>query len=248
MIKIANDDKAAAKLIKMFPDGVDASLSRLKFGDFAFTGRGKDDIKELIGVERKTVSDFVSSTMSGRLLGHQAPGMVYSYNRCYIVLEGLYSRHKDGSLLIRVGREWVKYKVDRKRQRFDVRFDLITHTLFSLQEFFGFRVVRTSDLHSTALAVVSLWNYWNSKAYDKHTAVNTDYTPGGPVSFKRLSLAAKMLNRIDGIGPAKAEAVAGLFNSVVEMVNGSPADFVTDGVAMATANKIYRELNKSCKR
>src|SRR5258708_669111 len=71
-------------------DGLEVryQLDPLKFGDFSFFGKGPDG-PIAIGIELKTVNDFVSSMLSGRLAGHQIPGLLENYQRAYVVIEGV---------------------------------------------------------------------------------------------------------------------------------------------------------------
>jgi len=51
-------------------------ISTSPFADLAFTGRGNDDAPIEVGIEFKKLDDLVTSLRSGRLQGHQLPGML----------------------------------------------------------------------------------------------------------------------------------------------------------------------------
>ena len=61
------------ELLPLFPKNT-AKPGYLAFADFAFTGRGyANGLPLLIGVERKTTTDLLSSMTTGRLSGYQIP-------------------------------------------------------------------------------------------------------------------------------------------------------------------------------
>ena len=66
------------------------AVTTLTYGDFAFQGIGDAGVPVPIGIERKTIEDFTASMWSGRLPGHQLPGLLACYDDVWIVLEGVW--------------------------------------------------------------------------------------------------------------------------------------------------------------
>lgn len=81
----------------------------LEFGDLAFVGRGPGGEDKFIGIEYKKLPDLVSSIRSGRLQGHQMPGMRDTFDMSYLLIEGELQYDDQGVLLKRVGRSsWAR--------------------------------------------------------------------------------------------------------------------------------------------
>src|SRR6185312_3670611 len=81
-------------------NGVKVQIARdeLLSGDFCFEGRGPGEESWLIGVERKTVRDMLSSISTGRFSGHQLRLLCQMYQRYYLIVEGVYGCDDHGIL------------------------------------------------------------------------------------------------------------------------------------------------------
>ena len=73
--------------------GLPVEEATLEFGDLAFLGRGEGGKKLTIGIEHKKMGDLVQSMTGGRLAGHQLPGMLGMYDRCWLIAEGDWLTH-----------------------------------------------------------------------------------------------------------------------------------------------------------
>ena len=62
--------------------GLPAELTTLPFGDIAFEGQGDDRGPLTVGIEFKVLTDLVQSLRSGRLVGHQVPGLRQTWRPC----------------------------------------------------------------------------------------------------------------------------------------------------------------------
>ena len=103
------------ELLPLFPKNT-AKPGYLAFADFAFTGRGyANGLPLLIGVERKTTTDLLSSMTTGRLSGYQIPGLLNSYNAVYLIIEGIFRPNPNSKILehYRKGK-WVSIKLGNR--------------------------------------------------------------------------------------------------------------------------------------
>src|SRR3989304_2010126 len=125
----------------------DAILTTLEYGDCAFSGNGPNGIIK-IGVERKAISDLIQSINSGRLSGHQLPGLLETYDRVYLLVEGQWrGNRKDG--IVEVFRHG-KFK-PLGASRFTSK--RIWGYLTALNASTGITVFVTSDMVETTLVI-----------------------------------------------------------------------------------------------
>jgi len=109
MILIAKDI-GSRELASVFPLSEVAVLSKLKSADFVFAGNGPDNEPLSIAIELKSLPDFISSVLSGRLHGRQSRLMLSAYDVNYLVIYGLYRCDTEtGNLLYLCGRDWKPY-------------------------------------------------------------------------------------------------------------------------------------------
>src|ERR1035441_2653948 len=67
--------------------GVPCELTKLEYADACFEGRGPNGTIA-IGVERKTLNDFLTCIEDARYVSHQRPGMAMMYTKSFLCLEG----------------------------------------------------------------------------------------------------------------------------------------------------------------
>jgi ERCC4-type nuclease len=203
--------------------GIDVEPLGMEYGDFAWFGNGPDGPIP-IGVELKTVPDFVSSMLSGRLGDHQVPGLLDTYRRVYLIIEGEYQVQPSGLLEVpgRGGR-WVPVHAGSR----PVFWPDTEKFLAGLEEA-GIRVRRTLESAETANVIGRvLYSFW-AKDYDKHTSIGGLYKPPfmqlvreDPTTH-RLRLVASSL---PGIGHGRSKAVAQKFRSIRQMVNAEASEW-----------------------
>src|SRR3954469_1333034 len=89
--------------------GLDAEITELAFADVAFTGQGTNGVSVDIGIELKNLNDLVGSLRSGRLAGHQLPGLRSAYEFSWLIVEGLWRTNDAGMVVTYQGksRGWV---------------------------------------------------------------------------------------------------------------------------------------------
>lgn len=204
----------SAELLKYFPPG-SAQLCELEFADFAFEGNGPKG-KVQVGVERKQIRDFLDSVKTGRLLGHQVPGMLRSYDYNYLVVEGTF-KAQPSYVMLPLGKRWKKINMGTKV------IHPILNRLFVMD---GFMVFQTCTQKQTAQLVMHLFHWWN-KDFDKHGIVGPYQRPVRlPPKLCNGAMVFKVSQVLPGIGAKKALIISENFGSVVDMVNATEEDWL----------------------
>ncbi len=186
--------------------GLPVVVTRLEFGDFAFEGRGANGTVLNIGVELKRLTDLVSSIRTGRISGHQLPGLVGpngAYDYTWIVVEGLWR-------VDNVGRIIVKRYSKRERKNVWVPLpggmlasEMVKHVL-TLELCAGCHVRFTNSDHDTVQFLSTLYHWWTDKDMDQHTSHLAPQKAGGylPISDYR-----DIVRKLPGIGLRTSLAV-----------------------------------------
>lgn len=188
-------------------------IGHLEFGDASFMGNGPGG-PVLVGVERKTVRDLLHSTDSGRLQGHQIPGLLRSYNYVYIVVEGIFRSNRDGILEYNRGGAWYRIVAGKRSYMASSLYNLM-NTLSLLS---GIVILQTQDSRTTANLITNLYRWWQ-KPWSKHTGhVGFQIDPHPVELHGKPSLLRRMAKELPGIGWEKSKAVAEHFKTVRGMV------------------------------
>lgn len=230
----------SADLFPYFPKGL-ASLTTLDYADAAFMGNGPDSQTWFIGIERKRISDLINSMCSGRLSGHQLPGLHNSYNCIYLVVEGIWRPSpKDGTIEIPVHKRWVTLRLgSRVFMAREVYNYLNTLSLLG-----GVHVwAGSASPRETANYIQSIFSWWNSKPFEDHKSLDVAYSPTVHFLTKKAGLLQRVAGELPGIGQRKAKKIAGYFRDVRQMVNAEVKEFMEiEGVGKTLAEKIVRAV------
>jgi len=195
--------------------GVLVDTAVLDFGDVMFLGEGPSG-PVTIGVEVKTIGDLVNGIQSGRLAGHQFPGLREAYDRVYLIVEDV-SRlgRKSGLLEVPRGGAWRPLKAGRPVFWADVERFLVGATEAGIPHW------RTRSTEETARVIGQVLVPWWQKPYDQHAIGNVLYEPPTLQLTKedevtqRVRRAAKVL---PGIGNDRSKTVAQAFRSIWNMI------------------------------
>jgi len=230
------DDRVGSKeLLPLFPHNM-ATLTRLEYADLAFTGCGPDGVPYNIGVERKTIRDLVNSMISGRLSGHQLPGLLNSYHVVYLVVEGIYRPGDDGALELWGRSGWYTLTPV-------VMYDAVINFCNTLAVVTWVHVFQTGTDRETVKLVRALERWWE-KEYEKHSSHIRSRTPETVYLFKptfKQTVAASL----PGIGTEKAKAVCVAFPTVEAMATAEVGDWVkVPGVGKGIAEKVVKAFQQ----
>lgn len=222
--------------------GVVATEDRLDSGDFCFVGNGPDGpIK--VGIELKTVSDFITSMLNGHLADQLSRMSADGYRRIYVIVEGFY-RAKRPSGLVEVprGAGWRVFKAGPR----PIFWADVEKFITGLEEA-GVRVRKTRTTTETARVIGQvLYGFW-AKEYDAHKSLDVVYqTPVFTLKhedevtqrIRRVLLALKA-----GVGVGRSKAVAEKFRSVIGLVQADAKAWEgIDGIGRTIAGDVYRAI------
>jgi ERCC4-type nuclease len=240
------------------PFGVQVELTELEFGDLCWDGNGPSNSSVMIGVERKTIHDLISSMRSKRLSGKQLPGLLRTYDYVYLVVEGITRVGEQGQMEIWLRKGWVPLRVGSYPQRDPtsaprmgsgtILYTEIDHYLSTLTHLCGVSVISTSNPTQTVAWAVSRYKWWSDKRWEQHHAHKEIYAPPpeqrGRRMFSQVSLVGKMAAQITGVD-RKAFDVEKKFKSVREMVNAEVKEWEKiKGVGKKLAESIDRQFGR----
>jgi ERCC4-type nuclease len=214
--------------------GVPVELTTLDYGDAVFAGKGPSG-PVLIGIERKRVTDLLQSLQSGRLSGHQLPGLVSYHEYRWLLVEGQYRESPEGLLeLPRRGKPWelVRFK-----------YAALEGYLTTLTLRGGLHVQRTYDQNESAAWLVSLYRWWTTKDWAGHRSHLALHEADSSVGlWSKPTLAHRVAAQLPGID-AKAGAVARAFPTVIDIAAATEPQWTAiDGIGKVTARRIMAAL------
>lgn len=239
------DSRVGSKEIAPFltTQKLPVELLTLDYGDFCFEGNGPNgDV--LVGVERKRLTDLLSSMRTGRLAGHQLQGLLSTYSPVYLIVEGIFRCGHDGVLEAPAwgrGGGWETVRVGTQGFLFSEMDNFLT----SLENIAGLHVRYTSSKSATAQTLASLYAWWG-KPWLKHRSLGVVYTPA-PVTIDLVepSLLKKIAVQLPGVGWEKSVAVERKWRTVVDMVLAEVEEWESlPGFGKTLAQRIVNGLRK----
>lgn len=239
--RVLIDDRAGSRdLVKYAPLDVAGELCRLDSGDVMIPGNGPDG-SVLIGVEVKSIRDFIASIRTGRLQATQIPAMLATYYRSWVLIYGEYRPDSNGRLLLRHGSHWQSYSLGDR----EVPYGYVEAMLLDLAGM-GVHTATVAQAKDAAQWIGVLARWW-SKPWGKHKGMRTFDRSRDlglmPTMDTRMYTRARVASALPGLGFERALAAAKHFGSVVEMVNADPVEWeevpgVGKGVAQAVVKAV----------
>jgi ERCC4-type nuclease len=242
------DDRAGSKdLVPHFDKlGLPYRLDRLPFGDVAFLGRGPADRWLHIGVEYKTLDDVLSCLTTGRLAGHQVPGMRATYDLSFLLIEGMWQANPEtGAIEVPRRGGWETLTVNRRPYMCrDLDKYLLTLALQG-----GLTIHRVGRERDSARWLGSLYHWWTACRWEDHSSLHTfdwsgpllglleDQKADGPRVTRAIAA------QLPGIGWVKSQRVVDHFGSVLAMVLAEEREWrEIAGVGTVLAKRIVAAL------
>lgn len=194
--------------------GLDAEITELTFADVAFAGQGTNGVSVDVGIELKNLNDLVGSLRSGRLAGHQLPGLRAAYEFSWLVVEGLWRTNDAGVVVTYQGksRGWVP--LHGKMRASELEKQVLTLELCG-----GLHVRYTNSRADTVRFVHNLYRWFTDQRMDQHTshlAVHQQPTLV-PISATRQALC-----QWPGLGIKSSKAVADHFGNSLRLAASAP--------------------------
>jgi ERCC4-type nuclease len=236
-----------------------AIITDMVFGDVAFTGNNNDELIS-IGIERKRIRDLVNSISTGRLSGHQLPGMVNAYDRSYIVVEGMWRGDKNSGELL-ISRDYGKtfrslYQGNRRWSA-----TAIHNYLTSVETFIGVPYRLTRDARDTAKTIDMLYAWWqNIHRHTSHISAHKKDNRDKPetkicslspmvvqnaTTLKGVNKQVRMFAlQLPHIDTKRSIDIARHFSCVKDMFEASNEEWLAiDGIGKATVSSIMKVLH-----
>ena len=213
---------------------------RLQYADFEFEGNGPKG-KCLVGIERKRLLDALATIQSGRLTGHQLPGMSARHDFVFLAVEGIFRPNPDtGVLEESTHGVWRPVRL-RTRGFMFCELDNWLTTISMTRT----RIRFASTIRETAWLIHDLY-WWFQKGWQDHKSLKVIYQmPPSPMSTESPSLLRQMAALLPGIGWEKSARVEQRFDSVVEMCLASPAEWQEiPGVGTVISGRAVAALNE----
>jgi ERCC4-type nuclease len=182
--------------------GLEAELTTLEFGDVCFEGKGLKGSLIEIGIELKTLGDAINSLRSGRLSGHQLPGLRNTYTYAWLILEGQWRQNEFGQMTTYQGRRgWTVLPGKMSASEFEKQ-------ILTLELCGGLIARYTNSRVDTVRFIAALYRWFSDKAMDQHRShLKTHDTPTlTPVSAYRA-----FYMKIPGVGYRLSQAVENHF-------------------------------------
>jgi ERCC4-type nuclease len=196
--------------------GLDAEIVELEFADVAFSGKGAKGASVDIGIELKTLTDLVGSLRSGRLAGHQLPGLRAHYEHAWLVVEGLWRTNETGHVTTYQGktRGWVP--LHGKMSSSELEKQVLTLELCG-----GLHARYTNARADTVRFICNLYRWWTDIALDHHTShlAIHDQPTLVPISAYRQAFC-----KLPGVGVKASKAVAEHFGNSMRKASEATLD------------------------
>ncbi len=231
---ISIDNRVGSKeLQKHIAPGIKTRLTRLEFGDMSFLGKGPDDSLMAVGIERKAITDLLSSMTTGRLSGHQLVGLLQSYGVVYILVEGSYGVDPKSGLLARFYKKaWHPIRLGTRRfMGREVNNYLNTLTILC-----GVNVVRTHTQRESGMWISDTYKWWQ-KPYDKHSAHKSFVVTRPGITLVKPPFMQRVIKEFTGIGWTHSENIANVFPTLLDLAMASQEDLERELVKLPRIGK-----------
>lgn len=209
-------------------------MQELEFGDVAFTGYGPNGLTP-IGIERKNIRDLVQSLTSNRLVGHQLPGLVRSYDFRWLIVEGAWRANDYGCVEVPRGGGWEQVQPQ-------IKAESLVAWLISLQMFGGLVVWQTHSAYDTARSIAAMHQWW-AKPWDEHRSHVALYHRTDLALFTKPTLLRRWAAELPNVGVEKSKLVEQQFASPYALATAGVESWLSiKGIGKLTAQSIIREI------
>lgn len=173
--------KGSGELLPYFkPYDVRVEVMNLDCSDACFYGEGPEGM-EMIGFERKVLSDLMQSKRDNRLQGFQLPKMSEIFPTfSHLIIEGIWQSGSSGEIETHVGSTWRSTKPLMMYRELD-------HFLAELTYKRGIYVERTANRQQTVAYLVSRYKFFNEQVWSQHNRTEKIYAPCNPIQGAGLS-------------------------------------------------------------
>jgi ERCC4-type nuclease len=215
-------------------------LGDLHYGDVQIQGNGPEGCPWNIGIEYKKLPDLVQSIDTGRLVGHQLPGMLECFNESWLLMEGDWKIGRHGEVLVKRDHGYVSLRSGTSNA---FLASSLQGFLLTCQIRLGIKVWHTTTQEMTVAFLSALNRWWTEKDYDKHRSHLAFDTSSALTLISRPNLVRRVAKELPGIGWERSGAVSRHFGSTVEMVTATQSEWEgIDGIGRTMASRIVKAL------
>lgn len=221
--------------------GLMVELRRMEYGDLCWLGNGPEG-ECMVGVEYKKTKDLLNSMRTGRLSGHQLPGMAKDYRYSYLLVEGVMRPDPVTGVLVEPARGgWRDVLVGQQR----FMYSEVDNYLTTLEMIGGVHIKRTDRQDVTIAAIKGLYGWWTHKKWKEHKGCNAIYSQAPPAALLYdPSFVRKVAVQLPGIGWERSAEVEKRFGSVVAMVEATEQTWMElTGIGKKMAQRIVAALH-----
>lgn len=235
------DDRIGSKdLLEPLRDiHLPAYPTQLEYGDVAFEGHGPSG-PVMVGIERKRITDLISSKRSGRLAGHQLGGLLRDYQVVYLLVEGAFRPNPNSGVLEVPGRGgWDTLRLGST----GFAFSELEGFLVGLENKCNIKIRCTYNRAQSVAWIQTMWTWWGVE-WDAHQSLDVVYTPPPPtVQFVKPSFERRVAAQLEGVGWDKSAAIAAKFESVIEMAAAEEKQWLeVPGIGKTLAKRIVGQF------
>jgi ERCC4-type nuclease len=241
-IVFVDDREGSAELEELLPDSL---LVHLDYADAMFEGNGPDGPVS-IGIERKKIEDLIGSMETGRLSGHQIPGLLNDYYRSYLIVEGRWKANlTSGQLMVMKSKPGSKpFWMPIQHGTRTYQASGIWNYLTTIEVMTGIMIRLTSDLRDTAHVIMQLADWWGRPWKSHHSHLSLHKPPPPTADLRPPTLLRKIASELPGIGWQKSLHVESHFGSVNAMIAASVKEWTeVQGIGKTLANAIWSLLH-----
>lgn len=243
-MSITVDTRAGSKdlIAPLVRAGVPVTAGILGAGDIEIIGRGVGR-PVLVGVEYKKWGDICQCVRNGRF-ADQLRGMKQAFEVSWLLIEGRVRAGAKGVMEERTHSGW-------KEMHGRYSYQEVTAWLVTMSAKAGMLTWRTEGQAETVAWLKTLYLWWTHKDWEDHRADSAFYVPpfNGNTPLEEPSWTEKMALMLPGLGPERARAVAGTFQSPRDMANAPESVWrKIEGVGRKTAARLVEVMEGREKR
>jgi ERCC4-type nuclease len=219
--------------------GLPVELTQLEFADVCFAGRGDNDTPVMVGIELKKLGDLVSSLRTGRLSGHQLPGLVGPdsiYEYAWLLVEGTYRPGTHG--IIEVPSRFGSWRpLQGKMPLSELEKRVLTLELLG-----GLHVRFTAGRPATLHFLANLYHWFTDQSMDRHSShIAAIHKPS---TILRISDLRKTFATLPGVGVRTSLFVEQRFGNIESAFLATQEEWEEiEGIGPKTANAIMRYIH-----
>lgn len=215
-------------------------LGDLHYGDVSILGNGPEGCPWTVGIEYKKLPDLAQSIDTGRLAGHQLPGMLECYQDCWLLIEGIWRTGKYGEVQVPRASGWQSL-INGRSGGFSAKS--LYGFILTCQIKLGIKVVQCGASEQTVAWLSAINHWWTGKEYEEHRAHLAFDSSSALTLVSRPSLVRRVAKELPGIGWGRSGAVAKSFHSVVEMATAAQSEWEDiEGIGKTTAGRVIDAL------